>query len=86
MLRTLSTGMHRVRTLLIAVAALLAIPAAANASTLTAAQLGDLDQLGNNSGGFDLGDFLAWVQATGAPLTTQQRTLVSALGRKGASR
>jgi len=55
-------------------------------STLTAAQLGDLDQLGNNSGGFDLGDFLAWVQATGAPLTTQQRTLVSALGRKGASR
>jgi len=55
-------------------------------STLTAAQLGDLDQLGNNSGGFDLGDFLAWVQATGAPLTTEQRTFVSALGRKGASR
>ena len=55
-------------------------------STLTAAQLGDLDQLGNNSGGFDLGDFLAWVQATGAPLTTEQGTLVSALGRKGASR
>src|SRR5438093_1876360 len=55
-------------------------------STLTAAQLGDLDQLGNNSGGFDLGDFLAWVQATGAPLTTEQGTRVSELGRKGASR
>ena len=55
-------------------------------STLTAAQLGDLDQLGNNSGGFDLGDFLAWVQATGAPLTAEQRALVSALRRKGASR
>jgi hypothetical protein len=55
-------------------------------STLTAAQLGDLDKLGNNSGGFDLGDFLAWVQATGAPLTSEQRALVSALKRKGAPR
>ena len=55
-------------------------------STLTPAQLADLDQLGNNNGGFDLGDFLAWVQATGAPLTTQQRALVSALKRRGASR
>jgi len=55
-------------------------------STLTPAQLGDLDKLGNNSGGFDLGDFLAWVRATGAPLTTEQRTLLSALRRKGASR
>jgi len=55
-------------------------------STLTAPQLGDLDQLGNNSGQFDLGDFLAWVQATGAPLTAEQRALVSALKRKGASR
>jgi len=56
------------------------------ASTLTAAQLTDLDQLGNNSGDFDLGDFLAWVQATGAPLTPQPRALVSAAKRKGASR
>ena len=55
-------------------------------STLTPAQLGDLDQLGNNSGAFDLGDFLAWVQATGAPHTAQQRAFVSALKRKGASR
>jgi hypothetical protein len=55
-------------------------------STLTPAQLADLDQLGNNNGGFDLGDFVAWVQATGAPLTTQQRALVSALKRRGASR
>ena len=56
------------------------------ASALTAAQLTDLDQLGNNSGKFDLGDFLAWVQATGAPLTPQPRALVSAAQRKGASR
>src|SRR2546426_906025 len=55
-------------------------------SALTAAQLTDLDQLGNNSGKFDLGDFLAWVQATGAPLTAQPRALVSAAKRKGASR
>ncbi|PYO96117.1 MAG: hypothetical protein DMD60_11635 [Gemmatimonadetes bacterium] len=55
-------------------------------STLTALQLADLDQLGNNNGGFDLGDFLAWVQATGAPLTAQQRALVGALKRRGASR
>ena len=54
-------------------------------SALTAAQLGDLDQLGNNNGEFDLGDFLAWVQATGAPLTAQQRARVSAAKRKGAS-
>jgi hypothetical protein len=55
-------------------------------STLTVAQLGDLDQLGNSNGGFDLGDFLAWVQATGAPLTAEQRALVSAAKRRGASR
>ncbi len=55
-------------------------------STLTAPQLADLDQLGNNSGGFDLGDFLAWVQATGAPLTAEQRALVNVPKRKGAPR
>jgi len=55
-------------------------------STLTLAQLGDLDQLGNKNNAFDLGDFLAWVQATGAPLTAEQRALVSAAKRKGASR
>jgi M6 family metalloprotease-like protein len=55
-------------------------------STLTAEQLGDLDQLGNNSGGFDLGDFLAWVQATGASLTAEQRALVNAPKRKGVPR
>ncbi len=38
----------------------------------------DLDQLGNNNGRFDVGDFLAWVQATGAPLTAPQRALVGA--------
>ena len=56
-------------------------------SALTAAQLTDLDQLGNNNGSFDLGDFLAWVQATGAPLSAQQRArLVGASTKKGASR
>src|SRR6266480_564706 len=55
-------------------------------STLTAGQLDDLDKLGNNNNGFDLGDFLAWVQATGAPLTAEQRALVSALKRTGVSR
>ena len=56
-------------------------------SALTIAQLGDLDQLGNNNGGFDLGDFLAWVEATGAPLSAPQRArLVGASTKKGASR
>jgi len=56
-------------------------------SPLTTAQLADLDQLGNNNGGFDLGDFLAWVQATGAPLSAPQRArLVGAQKKKGASR
>ncbi len=54
-------------------------------SPLTAAQLSDLDALGNGNGSFDLGDFLAWVQATGAPLTAEQRSRLAAL-RKGAPR
>jgi immune inhibitor A len=55
-------------------------------SALTPVQLGDLDQLGNANGGFDLGDFLAWVRATGAPLSAQQHTAVKTVQRKGASR
>jgi hypothetical protein len=56
-------------------------------SALTPAQLSDLDQLGNNNGAFDLGDFLAWVQATGAPLSAPQRArLIGASAKKGASR
>jgi M6 family metalloprotease-like protein len=39
------------------------------ASALTTDQLRYLDYLGNNSATFDVGDFLAWVNATGAPLT-----------------
>lgn len=35
---------------------------------LNADQVRYLDFLGNNNGGFDIGDFLAWVKATGAPL------------------
>ena len=52
-------------------------------SPLTADQLRYLDFQGNNNGGFDIGDFLAWVKATGAPLSaaaTQTRQ------RKGGSR
>ena len=56
-------------------------------SALTAAQLSDLDQLGNNNGTFDLGDFLAWVEATRAPLSAQQRALLGgATTKKGAPR
>ena len=36
------------------------------ASGLTADELKYLDLLGNNNGGFDVGDFLAWVDFTGA--------------------
>lgn len=36
------------------------------ASGLSASDLTYLDLLGNKNGGFDLGDFLAWVNATGA--------------------
>jgi len=38
-------------------------------SPLTADQVRYLDFLGNNNGVFDIGDFLAWVKATGAPLS-----------------
>ena len=53
---------------------------------LTTQERGDLDQLGNANGRFDLGDFLAWVDATGAPLTAEQRAAVQALRAKGAAR
>ncbi len=36
---------------------------------LNADQIRYLDFLGNSNGGFDIGDFLAWVKATGAPLS-----------------
>jgi hypothetical protein len=36
---------------------------------LSAAQVNSLDSQGNNNGIFDVGDFLAWVKATGAPLS-----------------
>jgi len=47
---------------------------------LTIAQIQYLDQHGNNNGVFDLGDFLAWVKATGAPLSP---AILQALTRKG---
>ena len=48
---------------------------------LSIAQIQYLDQHGNNNGVFDLGDFLAWVKATGAPLSP---AVLQALTRKGA--
>jgi hypothetical protein len=38
-------------------------------STLTADALRYLDLIGNRNGHYDVGDFLAWVNVTGAPLT-----------------
>jgi len=53
---------------------------------LTTQEQGDLDQLGNANGRFDLGDFLAWVDATGAPLTAAQRAAAQALRAKRGAR
>lgn len=53
-------------------------------SPLTAADLVALDLWGNSNGRFDVGDFLAWVQLTGAPLTARQQALVQALAPPGA--
>jgi M6 family metalloprotease-like protein len=41
------------------------------ATPLNADQVRYLDYLGNNNGSFDVGDFLAWVKATGAPLSSK---------------
>ena len=41
------------------------------ATPLSIAQQLALDARGNNNGSFDIGDFLAWVKATGAPLTAE---------------
>jgi putative Ig domain-containing protein/List-Bact-rpt repeat protein len=49
-------------------------------SALNADQLRYLDYLGNNNSGFDVGDFLAWVNATGAPLAAA-RPAVAATNR-----
>jgi M6 family metalloprotease-like protein len=50
---------------------------------LNADQVRYLDFLGNNNGSFDIGDFLAWVKATGAPLSA---AALQALQRKGGPR
>jgi len=47
---------------------------------LNADQIRYLDFLGNSNGGFDIGDFLAWVKATGAPLSA---AALQARQRKG---
>jgi M6 family metalloprotease-like protein len=50
---------------------------------LNADQIRYLDFLGNNNNGFDIGDFLAWVKATGAPLSA---AALQTLPRKGGPR
>jgi len=52
-------------------------------SPLSADEQRYLDFLGNNNNGFDIGDFLAWVKATGAPLSPA--VLQSLPRRKGGS-
>jgi len=52
-------------------------------SPLTADQVRYLDFLGNNNGLFDIGDFLAWVKATGAPLSA---AALQTMQRKGGPR
>ncbi|HYR13440.1 MAG TPA: putative Ig domain-containing protein, partial [Mycobacterium sp.] len=52
-------------------------------SPLNADQIRYLDFLGNNNGGFDIGDFLAWVKATGAPLSP---TVLQAAAQRKAGR
>jgi len=46
-------------------------------SALTANQLTYLDYLGNSNGNVDVGDFLAWVNATGAPLAAPRPAVVT---------
>jgi hypothetical protein len=47
---------------------------------LTDDQLKYLDLLGNSNGGFDVGDFLAWVDATGAAASPQVAAALAHLG------
>jgi hypothetical protein len=47
---------------------------------LTADQVRYLDFLGNNNTLFDIGDFLAWVKATGAPLSA---AMIQAMEKNG---
>ncbi|HZE94723.1 MAG TPA: M6 family metalloprotease domain-containing protein [Gemmatimonadales bacterium] len=53
------------------------------ATPLNVDQVRYLDFLGNSNGVFDIGDFLAWVKATGAPLSA---AMMQALPRKGGPR
>ena len=48
---------------------------------LSAAQVNFLDSQGNNNGLFDIGDFLAWVKATGAPVSPAMLQQLSRGGR-----
>jgi hypothetical protein len=47
---------------------------------LTPAQVQYLDNQGNRNGLFDIGDFLAWVKATGAPVSPALMSQVLAGG------
>ena len=54
-------------------------------SVLTADQIKYLDLLGNNNNGFDVGDFLAWVNATGAQAAPQVAAALAHLGPAAAA-
>jgi M6 family metalloprotease-like protein len=49
-------------------------------SPLTQDQVRYLDFLGNNNSAFDIGDFLAWVKATGAPLSAAMLQMIEKEG------
>lgn len=49
-------------------------------SPLTTDQVRYLDFLGNNNTAFDIGDFLAWVKATGAPLSAAMLQVIEKEG------
>jgi hypothetical protein len=49
-------------------------------SPLTTDQVRYLDFLGNNNPAFDIGDFLAWVKATGAPLSAAMLQVIEKEG------
>jgi hypothetical protein len=50
---------------------------------LTPSQIQALDANGNNNGSFDVGDFLAWVKTTGAPLNADAVARLAQLRSKG---
>jgi hypothetical protein len=53
---------------------------------LSADEVRYLDYLGNVNGSFDIGDFLAWVKTTGAPLSAAMLDAIDRKSRDGRAR